>query len=81
MAKQQYYRCSVAIVEQPNGWYTVSAAEGRYDDEGRSRTTYPNLTWVEVCTLLGALQSEWSDNRSAHHQVLLAQPWEQLTLI
>lgn len=80
MAKQRYFRAALVVVEQPNGYYQVSATKGGFNDEDQRATTYPNLTWTEVGTLIGALQSEWSDDRSAHHQVLFPPSWEQLRI-
>lgn len=81
VAKQRMFLASLAVVEQPNGYYQVSATTGGFQHADQRITTYPNLTWVEVGTLLGALQSQWSDDRSVHGAVSVPSPWEQLSLI
>lgn len=80
MDAQPLFRGSMAIIEQPNGYYEVHIGR-RWDLKGSTPSTvYPNLSWAEVGTLVEASLDDWSTERAAFHQVVLTPLWDQLTL-
>lgn len=80
MAAQPRFRGSMAILEQPNGFYTVHAGHRWEHGQGGDGEVYPNLTWAEVETLVFATMDDWSTQRAEFHQVVLSPLWDQLSL-
>lgn len=81
MKKDEKFRCGLAVVEQPNGYYVVNASVAHGHTDRGTSTSYPNLTWVETCTLVLALLEEWSEVRESKPGAVSADPWVQLSFL
>lgn len=79
MKNDEKFRCGLAVVEQPNGFYLCNASVAHGHSDRGTRTSYPNLTWVEVGTLVLALLEEWSEVRASKPGAVAADPWVQLS--
>lgn len=79
MARQKFFRCSAAIVEQPNGLYSVAMhtrfEHGDQDDTQR----YADLNWGEACQVMFDMMDTWGTERLRHLQSVLGDPWIQLS--
>lgn len=79
MATQKYFRCSAAIVEQPNGLYAMHMHTRFEHDSGAEPEKYQNLTWPEACDVLFSMMDTWGTERLRHLQSVLGDPWVQLS--
>lgn len=79
--QQKLFRSAISIREEKNGYYTVYASNRWEHKDIGSSTEYPNLSWAEVSDLVLALLEEWSQSRTAEHQVVLPSLWHQLSLL
>lgn len=80
MGTQQFWRSSIGITEQANGWYEVSVSQRWEHGMHPSPDTYPNLTWEEVEDLIGTLITDLSEGRKVQHNRLVGSPWTQLKI-
>lgn len=79
MSSQKYFRCSCAIVEQPNGLYAVAVHTRFEHGELDPQSKYSNLTWAEACQVLFDMMDTWGTERLRHLQTVLGDPWIQLS--
>jgi len=79
--QQKLFRCSASVVEQANGYYTVTT-HVRFEHGGDTEITkYPNLSWAEVSDLVLAVFEEWSTSRQTHFKKVVGLPWVQMSLL
>lgn len=80
MAKQQYYRASISVLEQPNGLYELHTYERFEGGEFLDAETYPNLTWKELMDVVNSAFVRFDDNRSKRFQTSTGLSWNQKSI-
>lgn len=77
MAKQEYYRASVSLEEQPNGFYTVRVTERWEHGQAPEPIVYPNMTWAEVKDVVWSSFDVFSDSRTRRFNRVHGLSWNQ----
>lgn len=80
MAKQQYYRASVDIVEQPNGFYKVHVYERWEGGAMPAPIVYESLTWAEVKDVVWSSFDVFTDSRTRQFQKTTNVSWNQASI-
>lgn len=80
MAKQEYYRASVDIVEQTNGFYTVTVYERWENGVMPEPVKYPNMSWAEVKDVVIASFDIFSDSRTRRFNKVTNISWNQASI-
>lgn len=80
MAIQEYYRASVDIVEQTNGFYTVTVYERWENGVMPSPIKYPNLSWAEVKDVVHSSFETFSDSRTRRFSRVVDVSWNQASI-
>lgn len=77
LRKQQYYRASISLLEQQNGFYTVWVTERWEGGRAPDPIEYPNLTWAEVKDVVASSFDVFSDSRTRQFSRLDSVSWNQ----
>lgn len=77
MQRQQYYRASVDIIEQLNGFYLVQVYERWENGIKPEPIKYPNLSWAEVKDVVASSFDTFSDSRTRQFQQATNVSWNQ----
>lgn len=80
MAKQQYYRASVDLLEQTNGFYTVIVYERWENGVMPDPIRYENMTWAEVKDVVASSFDVFTDSRTRQFQKATNVSWNQASI-